>query len=137
MKVLERIVALILIMFMSSTIFASNEVIGKWRGNIIIDGDKPMFVFLDIESLTPAESVLTLKYGQPYNCSLFAQYGGSIEHVEVFYFNHASPGGSWGAEHILKKKAEIRVSITKTGKLQYDITSKGVSLQSAVLSRVE
>ncbi len=126
---------LCLLMSFSVSVLADNKVIGKWQGNIIVNKDKPMFVFLNIDSLSPAKKVLTLKYGQPYNCVIEAKYGGSVNKTQVFYIIENYKYRTFCYKDVYKKKAELRVTTTKTGKLSYDITSKGTSIQSVILTR--
>lgn len=130
-----RKIILVLGLFICNGAIASDKIVGKWQGNIIVGEDKPMFVFLDISSLTPGKNVLTLKYGQPINCSLLAEYGGPVNETKVFYFTRGFQTGNWCYKNILIKKSEIRISITGSGKLSYSITSKGSNFQSAILHR--
>jgi len=133
-KKLRTILCTLTVLMCADFADASDEVVGEWNG-IITTESLPQPVSISVKSLTVSETVLTLRYSLPRNCSMTAEYGGPSQAGEIFYFPAASNRYDWCATTLGRAQSHIKLTPTEANDLRYDIVSGKSSVESGILTR--
>ncbi len=128
---------LFLMLLVTQNVFSADSVVGTWRGSILVDG-LPIVVTITVDSLALDENVMTLKYGRPRKCQATAEYGGTNGQEQIFYFSTAFIN-TWCEVHLrpYKKQPLIKLKLTESGKISYELFDKSKRLEGGIAERIK
>jgi len=134
---MKKLYYILILLLVVQNVFSADSVIGKWRGSILVDG-LPVVVTITVDSLVLDENSMSIKYGRPRKCEANAEYGGAIDKEQIFYFSKTNIN-SWCEVHLrpYKKQPLIKLNMTKSGKISYELFEGKKRLEGGIVERIK